>query len=82
MAGRLQLYTRTGCHLCTEMLEQARPIAAAHGLDIEPVDIDRDPALAARHHARIPVLLLDGHEVCHHFLDTGALERALAGHSD
>ena len=78
MPGRLELYTRTGCHLCTEMLEQARPIAARHGLTIELVDIDADPALRERHHTRVPVLLLDGHEICHHFLDRSALERALA----
>lgn len=78
MPGRLELYTRTGCHLCTRMLDEARPIAARHGFTIGLVDIDGDPALAARHNARIPVLLLDGRELCHHFLDPEALERALA----
>ena len=78
MPGRLQLYTRSGCHLCTEMLEQARPIAARYGLGIELVDIDGDPGLRARHNTRIPVLLLDGREICHHFLDGDALERTLA----
>ena len=78
MAARLELYTRNGCHLCTQMLEQARPIAARHGERIELVDIDADPELARRHHTRIPVLRLDGAEICHHFLDADALERALA----
>ncbi|MDZ7749510.1 MAG: glutaredoxin family protein [Halofilum sp. (in: g-proteobacteria)] len=77
MPGRLELYTRTGCHLCTRMLDEARPIAERHGASIELVDIDDDPALAAHHNVRIPVLLLDGREICHHFLDAEALERAL-----
>lgn len=79
MADRLVLYTRAGCHLCHDMLAGAQPVAAAHGLDIELVDIDDDLALAKRYHLRIPVLELDGREVCHHFLDRPALERALAG---
>lgn len=78
MPGRLVLYTRAGCHLCTEMLAEARPIADRHGIGIESVDIDGDPALARRYHVRIPVLAIDGEEICHHFLDPDALERALA----
>jgi glutaredoxin len=77
MQGRLELYTRRGCHLCGVLHEQAQPIAERHGFVIETVDIDRDPDLAARHHTRIPVLLLDGREICHHFLDADALEQAL-----
>ena len=82
MGGRLQIYTRTGCHLCTEMLDKVRPIASRHGASIELVDIDADPSLTAAHNTRIPVLLLDGREICHHFLDIEALERALRGLSE
>ncbi|MEX1081948.1 MAG: glutaredoxin family protein [Halofilum sp. (in: g-proteobacteria)] len=78
MAGGLVLYTRAGCHLCHDMLAAARPIAQEHGLEIVLVDIDDDLKLAARYNLNIPVLELDGHEVCHHFLDQAALERALA----
>lgn len=78
MAHRLLLYTRSGCHLCQDMLAQARPLAAEHGVEIELVDIDDDLALAKRYNLRIPVLELDGREVCHHFFDQDALERALA----
>lgn len=79
MASRLILYTRKGCSLCDELLAEARPIAARYGLTIDSVDIDSDPALRAEHNTRIPVLLLDGEEICHHFFDRAALERALAG---
>lgn len=77
MAHRLLLYTRNGCHLCQDMLAQARPLAAEHGLEIELVDIDDDLALAKRYNLRIPVLELNGREVCHHFFDQAAFERAL-----
>lgn len=78
MAGRLVLYTRVGCHLCEDMLAAARPLAEEHGLEIELVDIDDDLKLAARYNLSIPVLELDGREVCHHFFDRAAFERALA----
>ena len=78
MPRRLVLYTRAQCHLCTDMLAAARPIAAAHGLEVEPVDIDGDPELRRRYHVRIPVLELDGREVARYHLDPRALEHALA----
>jgi len=78
MSTELVLYTRTGCHLCEDMRVAAQPIAARHGLDIQCVDIDRDLATASRYNLAIPVLELDGREICRHFLDRDALERALA----
>ena len=77
MADRLILYTRRGCHLCHDMLSGAQPIAADRGLEIELVDIDEDLDLAKRYNLRIPVLELNGREICHHFLDRDALEQAL-----
>lgn len=41
------------------------------------LDIDRHPELARRYSARIPVLELDGREVCHFFLDEQALRERL-----
>lgn len=79
MRHHLVLYTRADCHLCAQMLEDACPIAARHGLDITAVDIDTDLEIARRYNLAIPVLELDGRELCRHFLDPDALERALAG---
>lgn len=82
MPGRLTLYTRERCGLCSEMLAAARPIAERHGAAIECVDIDDDPDLAWRYNTIIPVLELGGREVARHHLDPGALERALEAESD
>lgn len=77
-APRLQLYTRPGCHLCEELLAAAAPIAERHHAVIEKVDIDGDERLARRYGLAIPVLALEGREICRHRLDADALERALA----
>lgn len=76
-APRLQLYTRAGCHLCEALLTAARPIADRHGALIEPVDIETDLDLLQRYRLDIPVLALNGDEICRHRLDADALERAL-----
>lgn len=76
-APRLQLYTRAGCHLCEALLVAARPIADRHGVSIEPIDIETDLDLLRRYRLDIPVLELDGNEVCRHRLDADALERVL-----
>lgn len=76
-APRLQLYMRAGCHLCEEMLVAVRPIAERHDAAIEPVDIETDLDLLRRYRLDVPVLALDGNEICRHRLDADALERAL-----
>ncbi|MGE3313874.1 MAG: glutaredoxin family protein [Planctomycetaceae bacterium] len=56
---KVVLYTRVGCHLCEEMkstLERYRSFLP----DIEEIDIDGDPALAARFTECVPVLEIDG----------------------
>jgi hypothetical protein len=46
---------------------------------LREVDIDGTPDLAARFGTLIPVLALDGREICHYHLDPVALRRALGG---
>ncbi|MBB5233253.1 glutaredoxin family protein [Deinococcus budaensis] len=50
----LTLYTRAGCHLC----EQAEAHLQALEYRYQPVDVDGDPALCARHGDDVPVLAL------------------------
>lgn len=43
------------------------------------VDVDCDPALAARYGLKIPVLAAGEREICHYVLDRAALSRYLQG---
>jgi hypothetical protein len=76
MSVRLTLLIRAYCHLCDDM----RTALAEHVPDVAvlEVDVDADPVLEARWGAQVPVLLAEGHEVCHYRLDTGALDAILA----
>ncbi|AET89735.1 glutaredoxin [Burkholderia sp. KK1] len=71
------LYGRAWCHLCEDMRAELEPIAARHGLGIEWIDIDEDPLLEARYDERVPVLMLDGVELCQYRLDMRAVHAAL-----
>ena len=46
------------------------------------VDIDRCDTLRARYNERVPVLCLNGEELCRHFLDLSAVEAALASYNN
>lgn len=59
------------------MVAALEPALPALGCTLEVVDVDADPALEARYDERVPVLTLDGAEICHHFLDGPRLLAAL-----
>ena len=72
------VYSRPGCHLCEEALEQ---IVALHGkgyrFNLHEVDIESNELLLRRHLERIPVVEVDGVEVSELILDRDALEARL-----
>ncbi|AIO32251.1 glutaredoxin family protein [Burkholderia pseudomultivorans] len=72
------LYGRGWCHLCDDMRDALAPLAAEFGVAVDHVDIDADPALVARYDEDVPVLLLDGVEVCRHRFDGAKVRAALA----
>jgi glutaredoxin len=71
------LYGRAWCHLCDDVKAELESLAAEFGADIEWIDIDTDPTLEARYDERVPVLLLDGTELCHYRLDALRVRAAL-----
>jgi glutaredoxin len=72
---RVDVYTRRGCGLC----RTAEAIVAdeAGGAEIVLIDIDTDDELLARYHIRVPVVVVDGHEVAEGQIAPGTVRRAL-----
>jgi glutaredoxin len=70
----LVLYGRPGCHLC----DDARRVLQRVGHRFEEVDIESDDGLMRRYLERIPVVVLDGEEVCDLFVDEAHLRDRLA----
>ena len=74
---RFSLYSRPGCTLCEEMLSDLAALPAAHGIPIDVIDVDLEPATQARYGHKIPVLLFAGELVCHGRLDPEEVDKTL-----
>ena len=75
---RITLYSRPGCHLCEAMRAVALPAAREVGAVFEELDVDADPATAARYDLEIPVLCIDGEKAFSLQVSPAALRRRLA----
>jgi c-di-GMP-related signal transduction protein len=72
------VYSRPGCHLCEEALEQIVALHAdGYRFNLHEVDIESNELLLRRHLERIPVVEVDGAEVSELILDRAALTARL-----
>ncbi|MEE8074283.1 MAG: glutaredoxin family protein [Candidatus Binatia bacterium] len=60
MSRQVTLYTREDCSLCEEMKGVVREVAAEIPLEVEEVDVDRDPDLREKLGSEVPVLFING----------------------
>ena len=75
MTLALSLYSRPGCHLCEQMLEELEQYQSA--VTVNVINIDDDPELIRKFAARIPVLAMGDTEICQYHLDQDALSNYL-----
>lgn len=78
MATKLTLMSRVYCHLCHDMEVALAPLAAEFGAEVEVIDVDADPQLEALYNELVPVLLHEGRELCHYFLDEAKVRDCLS----
>ena len=57
---RIVLYTRQGCHLCEDAWQLLEAARKRDGFTLDSVDVDGDPALAARFGENVPVVEVNG----------------------
>lgn len=57
---QLVLYTRRDCSLCAQMKSLLREVSRAYPVDLDEVDIDRDPDLREQFDQEVPVLFIEG----------------------
>ncbi len=77
---RFLLYSRPGCTLCEEMLQDLASLPAADGYPVDVLDVDSDSAARVRFGHKIPVLLFAGEMICHGHLDAEEVHKTLAYH--
>lgn len=51
------------------MLVALQALCGEHAFEVEVVDVDADPELERLYDELVPVLVADGRELCHYFLD-------------
>ena len=75
----LTIYSRPGCHLCTDMKLAVERIVRDMDAParIEIVDIANDPTLEARYGLEIPVLLVNGRKAAKYRVTEEELMRIL-----
>lgn len=54
------------------------PIVAEFGVGLEILDVDADSGLEALYGEKVPVLLHEGAELCHYFLETAKVRDYLS----
>ena len=67
--ARITVYSKPECHLCEDALAVLRRLQGELSFEIEELDIERDEALLRAYFERIPVIALDGEELCEYFVD-------------
>jgi glutaredoxin len=77
----LTIYTAPGCHLCEDALAALQPLREELGFELIERDITRDDVLHRAYLERIPVIAVDGDELCDYFVDIDLL-RARLGRSE
>lgn len=77
VAPRILLYTKPGCHLCDDMLDQLRAALRGTGIAVAERNIALDLDDYERYKHDIPVLTIDGREVARHRLTAPTLMAAL-----
>jgi len=78
MSVQLILYSRPGCHLCEQALEELVALhREGYRFALHEVDIESDDALLRSMLERIPVLELDGEVVSELILDQTSVRARL-----
>ena len=74
---QIRVYSRPGCHLCEQLVEELLPRIRGQ-LELEVVNIDDRAAWQDEFGTRIPVVEFDGEFICQYTLDEDAIGRILA----
>lgn len=75
---RIYVYSRPGCHLCEQLIEELMPLIRGR-LDLEIRDIDTRPEWKLEYGIRIPLVEYEGETVCQYHLDKAAIRAILDG---
>jgi len=73
----ITVYSQPDCHLCEEAVELLRGLQPELRFELSELDITADDGLHRAYLERIPVVLLDGEELCEYFVDESVVRERL-----
>jgi glutaredoxin len=65
----ITVYSKPDCHLCDDAIAVLERLRSQLDFELVEIDITADDALHRAYFERIPVLVLDGEELCEFFVD-------------
>ena len=71
------VYSKPDCHLCEQAMDVLRRLQRRFVFDLQERDITAEETLHRAYFERIPVIALDGEEVCEYFVDERILRERL-----
>jgi glutaredoxin len=71
------VYSKPDCHLCDDAMAALRRLRAELGFDLQERDITADETLHRAYFERIPVILVDGEELCEYFVEEAVVRERL-----
>lgn len=77
VGAKLTVYSKPDCHLCVEAMAALRRLQAEIGFALEEIDISADESLHRAYFERIPVVALDGEELCEYVVEEAVLRERL-----
>ncbi len=71
------MYSKPDCHLCEDAIAALEGLRLQLDFELLELDITADEALHRTYFERIPVVALDGEELCEYFLDEALVRERL-----
>jgi glutaredoxin len=71
------VYSHPDCHLCEEAMAALGRLQRELAFELREHDVSADDALHRAYFERVPVVAVDGEEMCEYFVDEAALRERL-----
>ena len=75
--ARVTVYSKPDCHLCADAMIALRRLQDELEFTLEERDITADEALQRAYFERIPVVAVDGEELCEYFVEEAVVRERL-----
>jgi glutaredoxin len=76
-APQITVYSKPDCHLCDDAMAVLRRLQGEHSFELTELDITQDERLHRAYFERIPVIAIDGEELCDYFVDEALVRERL-----